>query len=359
MTILTGVTLNTFTDLYAFVKERSLEQLLSDVEKNYNYEIFYARYRDARLKSLRKIRPAQYYAHRYLSGNVFLSRIIDALPLGLPKGYFEERPLEWVHKHVAPAPYSAISGVPATFRQAVVDIKEHIETYKTIFDSLADDLSKKTLFVVLLARLTNDPSLYTSEEGIYQSQVQPCFDTAVVKSLPADAVYVDCGAYNGDTAKLYVKTYAKYKKMHLFEPDPGFAAECEKNLKGYHDIVIHKEAVSDVVSKGLFAYANDGLDRMRLTESPSGAALPATTLDEKIKEKIDYIKMDIEGAEPAALRGAVRHLKNDAPTLAINVYHKIGDIRECFEIIRAAHPSYRFYFRHYNHSFIKDVLYAI
>jgi FkbM family methyltransferase len=59
------------------------------------------------------------------------------------------------------------------------------------------------------------------------------------------------------------------------------------------------------------------------------------------------IKMDVEGFEMAALKGAVRTLRDHKPALAIAVYHELGNARDCAEIIRAANPEYEIEFRGY------------
>jgi FkbM family methyltransferase len=59
------------------------------------------------------------------------------------------------------------------------------------------------------------------------------------------------------------------------------------------------------------------------------------------------IKMDVEGFEMAALRGALRTLRDYKPGLAIAVYHELDNARKCAEIIRAANPKYEIEFRGY------------
>ena len=83
------------------------------------------------------------------------------------------------------------------------------------------------------------------------------------------------------------------------------------------------------------------------------------TLDEDIAEKIDFIKMDIESAEPDALRGARRHIVEDKPELAICVYHTISDLRVVFELVYEMNPKERFNLRHHNaHNCEEIVLYV-
>ena len=57
-------------------------------------------------------------------------------------------------------------------------------------------------------------------------------------------------------------------------------------------------------------------------------------------DQVDFIKMDIEGAEPRALRGAAATLKKFRPRLAVCTYHGDQDPVLVPEIIQAAEPSY-------------------
>lgn len=84
------------------------------------------------------------------------------------------------------------------------------------------------------------------------------------------------------------------------------------------------------------------------------------SLDEDIKEKVTYIKMDVEGFEVPAILGARQHIKNDTPKLAVCVYHIISDIWEVPRLIHNIYSGYRFYVRHYmEHQNWETVLYAV
>lgn len=69
-------------------------------------------------------------------------------------------------------------------------------------------------------------------------------------------------------------------------------------------------------------------------------------LDEICSEKVDYIKMDIEGEEAAALRGATHLIAKYKPKLMISAYHKIQDLWELPLLIKELNPSYQIYAGH-------------
>ena len=80
--------------------------------------------------------------------------------------------------------------------------------------------------------------------------------------------------------------------------------------------------------------------------------------DNKI-EHVDFIKMDIEGAELSALKGASQEtIKKFKLKLAICVYHKGKDILEIPEYLISIVPEYNFYLKHNTDGFADTVLYC-
>ncbi len=83
-------------------------------------------------------------------------------------------------------------------------------------------------------------------------------------------------------------------------------------------------------------------------------------LDDVLRaEKVTFIKMDIEGAEPHALRGAKNIIQAQKPKLAICVYH---DFRHLWEIplyIKLLVPEYKIYLRHHTNLEYETVCYAV
>ena len=83
-------------------------------------------------------------------------------------------------------------------------------------------------------------------------------------------------------------------------------------------------------------------------------------LDEDIDERVTFIKMDIEGAEKAALQGCQKHILEDAPRLAICVYHKLGDVWWVPQYVKSLNPGYKFYLRHhYPYGYSETVMYCL
>ena len=76
-------------------------------------------------------------------------------------------------------------------------------------------------------------------------------------------------------------------------------------------------------------------------------------------KKISFIKMDVEGFELQALKGAKECIKRDHPRLAIALYHKEEDLIEIPQYIQTLSKEYKFYLRIYSNAYLEIVLYAV
>lgn len=75
-------------------------------------------------------------------------------------------------------------------------------------------------------------------------------------------------------------------------------------------------------------------------------------------DKVDFIKMDIEGAELNALMGAKQILQRDKPNLAICIYHNCIDFITIPEFLRKLDLGYKFYTGHHRPWYAETVIYA-
>lgn len=72
-----------------------------------------------------------------------------------------------------------------------------------------------------------------------------------------------------------------------------------------------------------------------------------------------FIKMDIEGSELNALKGAEKTIRRNKPKLAICIYHSNEDMIRLAEYIHELNPEYKLYIRHYSYDAYDTILYAL
>ena len=87
-----------------------------------------------------------------------------------------------------------------------------------------------------------------------------------------------------------------------------------------------------------------------------------TTLDDyasKRLDRVDFIKMDIEGFELDAIEGASDLIQAHRPRLAISGYHKPEDLWEIPQKLKSLNPGYEFMFGHHSPVHWESVFYAV
>lgn len=202
---------------------------------------------------------------------------------------------------------------------------------------------------------------------LYDLGVRQYFDLPYLPHREKE-VFIDAGALNGDTSLRFIEwCHNIFEHIYCFEPDRTNMEKCKKNfeaakvcgggierMKGKYTIV--PKAVYDSEGEISFEVCSNGLSKV----GTGTEIVPTTTLDEElVGKRVTFIKMDIEGAELPALRGAHKTIEMQRPTLAISVYHKSEDIVEIPGCIMEMNSNYRFYLRHYSLFGTETVLYAV
>ena len=171
-------------------------------------------------------------------------------------------------------------------------------------------------------------------------------------------VFVDGGGYDGNVARRFAEvTGYQYRKILMFEPNKHLFGVCQQQMQKMDHCMVIQKGISDRAGVIRFIEAGEG-SRIADGETDS-VEIETVTLDEYIDEKVTFIKMDIEGAEFAALKGAEKVIRNQKPKLAISVYHRREDIWEIPKLLIKYNPDYKFYLRVYSFTGNDAVLYAI
>jgi FkbM family methyltransferase len=170
-------------------------------------------------------------------------------------------------------------------------------------------------------------------------------------------VFVDGGAFDGDTALRFLNVNGDlYKAIHLFEADPRLAQRAKRNLKDYKHVYLHHCGLSD--HRGTGSFSQTGLTDGQFVEG-GGLPVEVDSLDHAVEDRITFLKLDVEGAEAHAIRGARGHIADHSPALAIAAYHKPQDLWALARQIRGVNSDYSFYLRHYTQVAYETVLYGL
>ncbi len=225
-------------------------------------------------------------------------------------------------------------------------LKEHTDEFLWLYKNLGDYRSKQILYSILNYWYNND---FNELGKSYENNYNQYFDLDLVKPNK-NAIYVDIGAYTGDTIVNYINTFLQYKKIYAYEITDESIKIMQKNLKNYPNIIYKKTAIMDRTS--IFYMNDNSISSSANKVSNIGIKqILSTSLDKDIKEKIDIIKIDIEGNEEKALNGAINHIKKDTPILDIAVYHNHNDLWKIPKLIYSINDKYKYFLRYFGNKY--------
>lgn len=171
---------------------------------------------------------------------------------------------------------------------------------------------------------------------------------------------IDAGAYEGELLRVLKEKNIRINKWYCFEPDNNNFNQLKKNLEQFEksNIAICENIGLWKENTTLYFEQND--TKSKIVENQTDCYINVTSIDSYFKNNsINYIKMDIEGAELNALKGAIEVIKRDRPVLAISIYHNLEHFYEIPNYLMKHLENYRYYIRHHSIILSETVLYAI
>lgn len=186
------------------------------------------------------------------------------------------------------------------------------------------------------------------------------FDQDIIKRS-VGGVFIDGGCLDLNDTERFIERNPKFDKVYAFEPSVQNYERCVKHKKEH----LECDNKIEIIKKGLWSeekqlYFKDNGGKSCIS-SKGAEVIEVTSIDAfmETKEIVTFIKMDIEGSELEALKGAKETIMRDKPNLAICIYHKNEDIVEIPQYILELNPDYKLYIRHYSCYNTETVLYAI
>ncbi|MGI6774492.1 FkbM family methyltransferase [Acetomicrobium sp.] len=234
-------------------------------------------------------------------------------------------------------------------------LASHITELEKVCHFLADTESKEIFLSVLEHRKSLDPICLRVSE--YDQYCHPSIDFAGCKVL------FDVGAWTGDTAIKFAKLIDQNGKIVAFEPTPHSMANLCKNI---HDEGLENKVIpvaAGISDRNGYAWIQLNQHSSSNCISSTGSVLVnITTIDDFCNEVNlvpNLIKMDIEGSEMAALRGAKNTIVKYGPGLQACIYHRCEDLWEIPLFLKELRPDYKLYLGHHTQNLRETVLYAM
>jgi FkbM family methyltransferase len=180
-------------------------------------------------------------------------------------------------------------------------------------------------------------------------------------------IVFDGGGCWGDTALYFANEVGPEGKIYSFEFVPNNLEIFERNISlniqlGNSIVVIRKPLWNSSGTKVFFGNNGPASKICFQNESNSSAHCETISIDDLVKDcrldNVDFIKMDIEGAEFDALKGARETLKFFKPKLAIALYHRVEDFELIPSLLKEIVPEYKLYFSHCSMNAEESILFA-
>jgi FkbM family methyltransferase len=175
--------------------------------------------------------------------------------------------------------------------------------------------------------------------------------------------FVDGGAFDGDTLQEFLKiTDGNFERYDAFEPDPSnyslleeTVAKLPKEVK--EKIKLYRSALGETAGEVFFQNWGNACSAVG---SEGTMRVKVEALDDVLKgQNPTYIKLDVEGAEPDALKGMENILRRCRPALAVCVYHTVDHLWNIPLWISGLGLGYRLYLRKHSESYSETVCYAV
>lgn len=212
---------------------------------------------------------------------------------------------------------------------------EHLPELYDIYSMLSGEISRK----VFLADIIGDVS-YDIGKYVFASEPQYMLQGFLPK---AGDIAFDCGCYDGAVARDLVSLGAQ---VYAFEIDSNNMLKCRMAAEKY-GFILENMGIWSAAKEMSFnhddtasAITDNGEDVVECID------IDTYMLHNNIT-RLDYLKMDIEGAELEGLKGARSAIARFKPKMAISIYHKASDMWELPAYIKSIRPDYEFEWRHY------------
>lgn len=256
---------------------------------------------------------------------------------------------------------------------------EEMARYKGQIDAveamLATEADRAVYRFLIDARLENSPLVVVDENNplivdylqvkntLFSHLTEQYLDFVVREPV---RTILHAGVFDGGDCLKFLRTFPNLEAVHGFEPqgEARIKSETLTALRESRKVHIHQKGLwgcsetVPLIGQGSYTTLCPGAAPGQVT-----GCIETTSIDEFVAEhgvqNVDYICLDIEGAEERALYGAKKTIADNRLQLAVCLYHKKEDIFRLPLLLDEMLDDYVFRIGHYYHYLNETVLYAI
>lgn len=227
-------------------------------------------------------------------------------------------------------------------------IFENRSAIEKVYELLEDEESKTYYMNTLKHRICRNPLLLKENMKIV-SNYEYVSETLVIKPRKGDVI-LDCGAYIGDTAERFLKMTEYNCQIYAVEPLKGNydtlvqwieSNKLKEKVYPIHALIGEKDGEGDI-----FSAKETSVGASPLNGGTFSNSVEMRKIDNIINDKVDFIKMDIEGAEIAALKGAWHTISKYKPQMVISAYHRTSHMWEIPLLVKKICSEYKIFCGH-------------
>ena len=222
--------------------------------------------------------------------------------------------------------------------------KENFEKFEKVYTLLADTISQEVFYNVIKYKLTGDISLLNKCE----TDVSEAYKNII--SPKENSVYVDIGAYNGDTLKEYISFAGENITAFCFEPDERNFRKLSATSQEFPnaDIKLINAAAWDKNEELVF-YSRSGRNSAHTTahKGLKAKTVCAVCADDFIDKFVSFINIDAEGSDAKAITGLSETIRKYHPVISCAVYHRNEDMFEIPLLLAEKYGNFKLYMRHF------------
>ncbi len=219
-------------------------------------------------------------------------------------------------------------------------LRDNFDKFEAVFNKLSDEISKSVFKNVIEYKITGDITKLLE----CQTDALEAYENII---KPQNEIYVDLGAYTGDTVKeMLLYSNGSYDKIYALEPNNRNFRKLTETTEGMENVYLFKSASWNEDTTLFFSKGGGRMAKV----SDKGVETDARSVDSILDgQKATYIKYDVEGAEKQAIEGTENTIRNFKPKLNIAVYHRNEDMFAIPLQILSINPDYKLYMRHFEY----------
>jgi FkbM family methyltransferase len=228
-------------------------------------------------------------------------------------------------------------------------LKAHLPDMLWLYKRVGNYRSKSMLSAYLSSSLMISPNEMTnSHDLVFEEYFDLDFFT-----FNSNEVVADCGAYVADTIRWYRYCIGDFSKYYAYEILPEHCAIIRDYISQFNleNLILRPFGVADKNSRFTIKENSASSSGSCIEQDGTGRAVKTVKIDDDIFEPITFLKMDVEGAEMGALRGAKKQITKNMPKLAISLYHNHTDLYDIPRLVDEFRSDYKFSLQFKGHGY--------